>query len=384
MSGKKSIAAHVSDALASFWLSIATLSFLFLLVVIGTLEQTKSSLFEVQTKYFDSLFVMHDVAGIPVPLPGVYLLLVVLAVNLIWGGIVRIRKSSTTWGVIVAHVGILAMLGGAAVEFGCSQKGHATIAEGATASEFESYFDWEIAVAEVKRAGPFVEHVVPGEKFMRLAPGASATFTSPALPFDVVVHDVLPNCVPEADAAGVDGVSLHALAREKEAERDEAGARVTIRPKGSEAPVEGLLWARESGPMTVAVGGAKWTLALSHRRWTMPFSVHLDQFRREMHPGTGMAKAFESDVTKIQNGVPQKVKISMNQPLNQDGYKLFQSGFIEPDKGGGGRWWSTFSVVRNPADQVPLWSCVVITAGLLLHFSQKLLRHMRTQRWRQA
>src|SRR6185436_18693228 len=126
------------------------------------------------------------------------------------------------------------------------------------------------------------------------------------------------------------------------------------------------------------------TIDLTHRRFPLPFAIRLDEFRREMHPGTGMAKAFESDVTKLQDGVEQKLKISMNAPLRQSGYTLFQSGFQEPSAAGGGKWWSTFSVVRNPADDVPLWSCFVITAGLLLHFSQKLLRHVRTQRWRHA
>jgi hypothetical protein len=85
----------------------------------------------------------------------------------------------------------------------------------------------------------------------------------------------------------------------------------------------------------------------------------------------------------VQDGVPQTVKISMNQPLRESGYTLYQSGFIEPDAGGG-RWWSTFSVVRNPADRVPLWSCLVIAAGLFLHFSQKLVRHVRRETVRRA
>jgi hypothetical protein len=317
-----------------------------------------------------------------VPLPGVYLLLVLLFVNLVFGGIVRIRKDKTTWGVIVAHVGIVAMLVGAAVEFSCSQKGHATIAEGAKTAEFQSYYDWEIAVAQADVASP-TEHVIPGEKFARLASGESATFTSAALPFDLVVHDVAPNCAPRFSSAGVDGVSLEPLARSKEAEQDAAGAYVTLRPKSGGAPVEGVLWARERAPMSAFVDGRRFTVELAHRRWPLPFSIRLEQFRREMHPGTGMAKAFESDVTKVQDGVEQKVKISMNAPLRQSGYTLFQSGFQEPTTAGG-RWWSTFSVVRNPADDVPLWSCVVITAGLCLHFAQKLVRHVRTQRSRLA
>jgi ResB-like family protein len=376
-------------ALASFALTIVVLSLLLLLVVIGTLEQTHTSLFEVQTRYFDSLFVIHHVRGIPVPLPGVYLLLIVLSVNLICGGIVRIRKDLTTLGVIVAHLGILWMFAGAAIEFTWSQKGHTTMAEGTDANEFVSYYEWEIAIAEAKDAGPVVESLVPGEQFMGLKPGARATFTSPDLPFDLIVHDVKANCEPQpasfvAGAPSVDGFALAELPRQKEAEQDVAGAYVTVVPKSGGAPVEGVLWGRDRiPPMSATVDGRRWTIDLSHRRFPLPFSVHLDDFRREMHPGTGKPKSFESDVTRVRNGVAQSVKISMNQPLNQDGYKLFQSGFIEPPNGGG-RWWSTFSVVRNPADRIPLWSCIVITIGLLLHFSQKLVRHVRTQSWRRA
>jgi hypothetical protein len=374
-------------ALASFALAITVLAFMFLLVVIGTLEQTRSSLFEVQAKYFESLFVIHHIGPIPVPLPGVYLLVVVLGINLICGGIIWIRKSRMTAGVIVAHVGILAMFAGAGVEYTWSEKGHTTMAEGTVANEFVSYYDWEIAIAEAKDAGPVVEHVIPGAQFMSVRPGARATFSSAQIPFDLVVHDVRANCTPvpagipiAAGAPAVDGFALAELPRNKEAEQDTAGAYVTVLPKSGGAPTEGILWARDRTiPMSVTVDGKRWTIDMAHRRFPLPFTVHLDQFHREMHPGTGMAKAFESDVTKTQNGATQKVKISMNQPLNQDGYKLFQSGFIEPSEGGGGRWWSTFSVVKNPADNVPLWSCIIITAGLLLHFSQKLARHVGSQ-----
>jgi ResB-like family protein len=373
----------VYEALCSFWLAITVLAFLFLLTVLGTIEQTHSSLYEVQKRYFESAFVVHKVYGIPVPLPGVYLLLVVLFVNLVCGGIVRIRKDRTTWGIVVAHLGILVMLLGAAVEFTWSQKGHATLSEGSTTAEFQSYYDWEIAIAEAKVAGPVTEEVVPGEQFAHLTNGRSTVFSAQALPFDLEVHDFLPNCEPRLVPGAKDGVALAEMPRHKEAEQDEAGAHVTVLPKNGGPEVTGLLWSRQRAPLTVAVDGRRYTIDLTHRRFPMPFAIHLDDFRREMHPGTGMAKSFESDVTKLQAGVPQKVKISMNQPLRQSGYTLYQSGFMEPGSGGG-RWWSTFSVVKNPADDVPLVSCVIVTAGLLLHFAQKLVRHVRTQRWRNA
>jgi hypothetical protein len=375
-------------ALASFALAIVVLSFLFVIVVIGTLEQTHSSLFEVQKRYFESAFVVHHVYGIPVPLPGVYLLLVVLGVNLICGGIIRIRKDLSTWGVIVAHLGVLLMLSGAFVEDSLSQKGHATIATGDSKSEFDSYYEWEIAVAPARKEGPVEELVIPGDQFMRLAPGARATFTSAKLPFDLAVHDPLANCEPRSasptDALAVEGVTLEKLPRNKEAEADIAGAYVLVLPKTGGGPSEGVVWGRENFPMSVAVDGKRWTIGMAHRRFPMPFEVRLDEFRRELYPGTDTPKSFESDVTKLQDGAQQKVKISMNEPLLQNGYKLFQSGFIEPNAGGQGKWWSTFSVVKNPADKVPLIACIVIAAGLLLHFGQKLVRHVRTQQWRRA
>ncbi len=384
----RNILTRTIDFLSSMALAIVVLSFLMLLTVIGTLEQTTTSLYEVQRRYFESMFVVHHVGPVPVPLPGVYLLLVVLTVNLLLGGIIRIRKDKTTWGILVTHLGILVMLVGSAIEYTASQKGHATVLEGTSVSEFRSYYDWEIAIAE-RGTGGVTEHVIPGERFASLKPGARATFTSAALPFDLVVTRFLPNCEPrESDDPGaVDGVALVLLRREKEAERDDAGVRVTVVPKDGTAPVEGLLWSRQRFPMPVTAGGRKFTLDLDHRRWQLPFTIRLDDFRQDLHPGTGMAKAFESDVTKLQDGTSQQARISMNAPLRQNGYTLYQSGFIEPTEGGmggsagdgtGGRWWSTFSVVRNPADRVPLWSCVVITAGLLLHFAQKLMRHLRS------
>jgi hypothetical protein len=357
---------------------------MFLLTIVGTLEQVNTSLYEVQRRYFEAPFVIHYIGALPVPLPGVSLLMAVLTVNLICGGIIRIRKDWALAGVVIAHAGILFMFFGSAVEWLVSQKGHTTLAEGETSAEFVSYFDWEILVSEPKGDGPTTELVVPGEKFMGLRSGETAAFSAAELPFELVVHTVYANCaardsVPPQNTNVIDGVWLEELPRDKTAERDLAGAYVTIRPKAGGAPQQGLVWAAEFYPLNVTVEGRRFTIGLAHRRWQMPFTVHLDEFRQEFHPGMRMAKSFESDVTKTEDGVPQKVRISMNAPLRHRGYTLFQSGFQEPSAQTRGRWMSTFSVVRNPADRIPLWSCIVISVGLVLHFTMKLVRHVRSE-----
>jgi hypothetical protein len=35
--------------------------------------------------------------------------------------------------------------------------------------------------------------------------------------------------------------------------------------------------------------------------------------------------------------------------------------------------------VRNPADQYPLYACIVIATGMILHFGRKLTRYIRVE-----
>ncbi len=382
---RRSAAGRVLAFLGSFGLAIVILSFLLLLTFLGTLAQAQSSLYEVQRRYFESLFVVHTVLGVPVPLPGVYLLLVALSVNLVVGGMIRIRKSAATVGVLVTHVGVLMMLAGGLVEYHASTKGHMTLPEGAASDEVESFFEWEITVAE---AGSSSERVLPGERWIHLRRDATARFTSGDWPFDLDVGNVARNSeVRPAEArrdgepVAMGGLFLRTLPLDKEAERDVAGCYVRLAPKDGASPTEGILHGDQAAPLSVTVAGKTWLVDLHKRRWQVPFTIRLTDFRRELHPGTTMAASFESDVVKVEGGAEQPVRISMNRPLRHAGYTFFQSGFREL---GGGRFQSTFSVVRNPADAVPLYACLVMAAGLVLHFLRKLIRHVRDTAGRRA
>ena len=75
----------------------------------------------------------------------------------------------------------------------------------------------------------------------------------------------------------------------------------------------------------------------------------------------------------------QPLVIRMNEPLRAGGHILFQSGYGPPFAGPGERMYTTFSVVRNPSDQWPLASCVVIALGLLVQFAVKLFRYVRAE-----
>lgn len=376
---------------SSYGLAVTLLFFLFVLTFLGTWEQRFTSLYEVQRQFFDSTWLVYRRFGVPIPLPGVYLLLTLLSINLIVGGIVRIRKSSATFGILIAHVGIVTMLAGGLIEYHSSQKGHMTLHENGQrgpqqADEFKSYHEWEIVVAEIPRQGGVIELVIPGKQFIDLRPEATATFVSDELPFDVTVSRVARNSrvVPASQARGgggpvIDGFTLVDLPQMKEAEQDSAGLYVTLSEKNGGARHDAILWAMQDLPWVVEMGARTYSVDLSRRRWKVPFSIVLDDFRKVDHPGTMMPASFESDVTKIEGGATERINISMNRPLRHAGYTLFQSGWGPQNAAPGTPLFSTFSVVRNPADSVPLWSCYVIAAGLLIHFVQKLVRHIQAE-----
>jgi len=365
--------------LSSYGVSIVLLFLLLLLTLFGTLEQMHIGLHEAQKKYFESLFLVHDFFGIPVPLPGAYLLMTLLFINLLCGGILRARKEWRRPGMLIAHAGMLFMLLAGAVTYHKADSGHLTLYEGEESNEFQSYYEWEISIAE---AGGGAQLIIPGDDFASLGKGESRSFYADGLPFELRLSGFEPNARPmnapnSPDA--VDGVVLVGQPRDVEAEGNVAGAYAEVVEEGSNTAQRGVLWGLAQAPWSVQAGGSTWTVDLRRKRWQLPFTVELDKFHRDLHPGTMMAANFSSDVTTTEEGVSRKVEIKMNEPLRDRGYTLFQSGWGPQDAGPNERLFSTFSVVRNPADQWPLYACYIVTAGLVMHFLQKLIAHIRLQ-----
>jgi len=92
-----------------------------------------------------------------------------------------------------------------------------------------------------------------------------------------------------------------------------------------------------------------------------------------------------SYITKVNpDGGTEKIRISMNEPLREQGFTFFQASWGPADAKPGDPLYSSFAVVRNPADQWPLYACIVVTVGLVLHFGQKLARYIRAESRRTA
>ena len=139
------------------------------------------------------------------------------------------------------------------------------------------------------------------------------------------------------------------------------------------------MWGAQEHPWTAVCGGRTFTFDLRRERHELPFAIELDKFAKVDHPGTGIPLSFTSDVTVDEAGSERALRISMNEPLRSQGLVVYQASWGPQDAGPGARLLSTFAVVRNPADRMPLAACAVIACGLLLHFGRKLSGALRNR-----
>jgi hypothetical protein len=376
---------RIVDLFSSLWLSALLLSLLALLTWLGTIEQVDHGLYEVQKKYFESFFLLHDVGPISILLPGANLVMWILLINIVVGGIVRMRKTKATLGVLITHFGIILLLVAGFVKNYFSTDGHVTLFEGESADYYQSYYRWEVAILEEQPDGTVAEHLLKHDQVAACVGPEGRVFRSDALPFEVRLSNFLKNSRPmpkgpmfEVKVPVADGLFLSELEPEPEAEANVAGVCVTVTGRdGSQQ--SGLLWGVERAPLTVRMADKRFGLTLRHERYPMPFEVQLLDFIKEDHPRMAMAKAFESDVQVREDGAQRTVKIEMNAPLRERGLVLYQASWGPQNAGPQTPLFSTLSVVSNPADQYPFYACIVIAVGMLLHFLMKLARYLRSQ-----
>ncbi|MGE0145159.1 MAG: cytochrome c biogenesis protein ResB, partial [Planctomycetota bacterium] len=108
-------------------------------------------------------------------------------------------------------------------------------------------------------------------------------------------------------------------------------------------------------------------------------AIELTKFVHERHPGTKQPRNYQSDIVVHSGGDATPMLIRMNEPLRREGYVAYQSSYGPEPAAPGERRYSVLAVSRNPADQWPLYSLLVMTAGMLLHFVAKLFRWIRRE-----
>ena len=115
------------------------------------------------------------------------------------------------------------------------------------------------------------------------------------------------------------------------------------------------------------------SIALSYgsKDINLPFSIHLNKFILDKYPGTNSASSYASEVVLIDNrkDIKRDFRIFMNNILNYEGYRFFQSSFDKDEKG-------TYLSVNHDywGTLISYIGYALLTIGLILTFFSKNTR----------
>jgi hypothetical protein len=424
VSNSQGIGMRILTALSSMRLAVVLLLILGLLTWLGTLAQIEGGLWKTQKQYFESWGLIAELPlsfwgnaigpdanqwTIRIPLPGAYPVMLLLFINLLVGGMMRLKWRARNAGVLITHIGIALLLVAGFVKLEYSYSGALSLFETPSegpevpnrlyeSSTFVSFHDYELAL--LKDNGDTLEERIVPESQLLAAVNNTVKLTGAGLPFELQIHHLLENCRPlpkgpmvRATTPVLDagdngpGVYLEPMTVNPAREMNVAGAYVRVMVKGKQH-AEGIVYGAEMRPresrrypFTFEVDGARYALDLRKQMFDLPFSLRLESFVKRDHPGTMTAADYRSFVSVNDGGQKRDAQIYMNTPLRKDGFVVYQTSWgpqINGRPAGGPPWFSVFEVAANPSDQWPMYACWVIGIGIFVHMLLKLLRFLQS------
>ena len=384
----KVVARAVWQFLGGYPLAVVTLSLLCVVTLVGTVSQPEIGLWGAIQRYFgDDLFFRTSWGPFGFWFPSATLLLWILTVNLIVGGVIRIRKSSQLTGIYIAHAGILMLIAGGFYKDRSAYEGHLMLPRNVERQVFLGT-KWELAINQ-QLEGKVREFLVDPARLHKLRNGDRLHVRASGLPFEVQVFGYTPNSrvYPEgrsdnADQLGpvIGGYQLEAKPIAEDELASMPGCYVELR-RGGKLLNQAIIHSRSQSAWAFDVDGKRYSIDLRQRRHRLPFSVTLDRFVHETYANLpGMHRAFESHI-RVKSGDDERaVKIEMNDPFRQDGYVLYQTDWGPKTPGTpNDQKHSILTVSWNPADRWPEWACYIIGLGLLIHFVIKLMGYLQRE-----
>ncbi len=365
-------------------LKIATvgLALLGILTFFGTLYQAENGLYAAQTKFFHT-WLFRWYFPLPYtefrawfPFPGALGVCTVLTLNLLVATFFRIVWTRKKMGVLFIHLGLLILLIGGGWTYYTAVESQVSLTEGEETSFATAYHEWELVAWKTQprdtlrtiyardlrgfEDGELLDFAPLGLKLGII----NRYFNALAYPRQPALDDQ-----PWMNASGI--AMLQEKPMDNNPEKNFPGVTFKILEGADSSSI--LVYGAERQPTLVG----DIAFQVRRKKYPLPFTVHLIDFKEELHGGTGMAKAYSSRVQIIKPHEKREVVIKMNHPLRLDGFTLFQASFSQNNAGSE---ISTFATVQNPGYMIPYISSIITGFGLVLHFLIIMVSHLRRER----
>jgi len=350
---------------SSINITVVCLSLLFILTLWGTIAQVDNGLYQAQERYFYSWFFL---AVNFFPFPGAKLILWILFFNLSCVAITRFVYHWKHGGILIIHCGLLLYFVSAFVTYHFSEESNLTLLETEGSNVSTAYHNWELSVWEEDKST--TRNVIAYDTD-KLKSGQILSFEE--FGFDVFVDSYYGNAQAYlARPEGIDSLLINdtgikhlaSLGLNKEPAKNLAGGIFKLLNQ-DRVIAKVLLYGGETQPTQIQVGKKTFNLMLRKKRFPLPFFVTLLDFKKELHPGTQIARSYESKVRLNYQDIERDTLIYMNEPLRYKTFTLYQASYSIDSLG---RERSTLAVVNNVGRLLPYFACLVVVTGLLIHF----------------
>lgn len=342
-----------------FWIT----PLLIILLIVGTIAQKELGIYAAQEKYFSSFFFLLGI----IPFPGGLTLMAIFSVNLLAK---FIFKSDWSWkksGTIISHFGVLVLVIGGLLSFATSREGYLVVPQGETRSNIEDYHERQLVIRE----GDKIIIAIPHENLKN-----GLKFAPPQIPFTLTLDKFCFNCgVSKRDPKEAEGwtvpgqfMQLNVKASDPQDEKNMTGIEFSVSGTPDNQDGKYLTFDKFPKPPQIKTDKATYTVSIERATRPLPFSVTLNEFEQDFHPGTSMASAFKSKVTVTDGNTKWPALIEMNEPLRYRGYTLYQSSFDMS----GEKPFTVLAVVENKGRIFPYIATIIITIGLMIHLVIRL------------
>lgn len=304
-------------------------------------------------------------------------------------------------GVVLLHGGIALLMFGELYTAQYVGEAQMRITEGQTISYAEDIRSFELAVTDVSDPTKDVVTVIPGSIVDASAPKAqlvdgqddfiveTASINDDALPFALQIVKLMPNATTRRAQPGETTLANAGLGQLRVATSVPVNTGVSTEqtPDAPAALVELLKKDKDGKPTTdslgtyllwpflgsevVEVDGKPYNIALRYTRVPKDYSLTLDKFKFDKYEGSATPKNFESVVQlrDPEQNVDVTLSTSMNNPIRYAGETIYQSSY-DPNN----LQTTVLQVVSNAGWMIPYVACMIIAAGMLVHFLQMVVR----------
>ena len=340
-----------------------TLIWLIVLVFFGTIAQKNIGLYASQMKYFSSFFFLF--LGF-IPLPGGRLILLFMTINLFSSLFKRNLWQLKKFGIIIVHLGGLLLLLGGGLTAYFSSEGNMIIAEGETSNYVDDYHDMELVFVN-NTFKDSIEYTVVDEPLLKEGNRFNLFEDGPEIYILSNIKNVrIENRISPADSIYKGLLEKFVLLPKKpEPENTQNRPALIYKIQGTSNGLDGIygLFLGQGLNDYFQLKEQDFHSEYRRKRTYVPFEIELIDFEKILHPGTNVAKSFSSEVNLIEDGIPRRTLIKMNEPLRHKGYTFFQASFIENlDKET-----TVLATVKNYGRLFPYISSIIMSVGLLIH-----------------